>query len=184
MNKLGKDEIQKIVLGILLLLGVIYSYFDLLLGPLTKRAEQTQQSINALGPEIANAKAQIAKTKEMERDEVKTTLPMRQAQAMIPEGAPVAWFPTRITEFFKKQGIDKASTRMTGEALDKELPGFRKISWGVDLPKVDFVPLGQAVAALENEEPLLEISAVQIDASRDDVEMQHAFLTVNNLVKQ
>lgn len=184
MNKLGKEEIQKIVLGILLLIGVVYSYFDLLLGPLTKRAELTQVSINALGPEIENAKAQIAKTQQLEKDSVKNTLPMRQAEAMIPEGAPVAWFPTRMTEFFKKQGIDKAATRMTGEAVDKEMPGFRRISWGVDLPKVEFVPLGQAVAALENEEPLLEISALQIDASRDDVEMQHAFLTVNNIVKQ
>ncbi len=184
MNKLGKEEIQKIVLGSLLLLGVIYSYFDLLLGPLTKRAEQTQVSIKALGPEIENAKAQIAKTQQMEKEAPKSVLPMRQVEAMIPEGAPVAWFPTRITEFFKKQGIDKVSTRMVGEAVDKDLPGFRKIAWGIDLPKVEFVPFGQAVAALENEEPLLEISAVQIDSSRDDVEMQHVFLTVNNIVKQ
>ncbi len=28
---------------------------------------------------------------------------------------------------------------MTGEATDKELPGFRRITWGVDLPKVDYV---------------------------------------------
>lgn len=182
--KLGKEEIQKIVLGGLLMLGVIYSYFDLLLGPLTKRAEQTQQSINALGPEIANAKAQIAKSHQMEAESPAATLPMRQVESMIPEGAPVAWFPTHMTEFFKKQGIDKVSTRMTGEASDKELPGFRRIVWGVDLPKVDFVPFGQALAALENEEPLLEISAVQIDSSRDDVEMQHAFITLNNIVKQ
>jgi len=182
--KLGKEEIQKIVLGGLLMLGVIYSYFDLLLGPLTKRAEQTQQSINALGPEIANAKAQIATARQMEQDAPKATLPMRQVESMIPEGAPVAWFPTRMTEFFKKQGIDKVSTRMTGETVEKDMPGFRKIIWGVDLPKVEFVTFGQAVAALENDEPLLEISAMQIDSSRDDVEMQHAFLTVNNLVKQ
>ncbi|EDY19551.1 hypothetical protein CfE428DRAFT_2727 [Chthoniobacter flavus Ellin428] len=182
--KLDKEEIQKIVLGALLLIGVVYSYFDLLLGPLTKRAETTEIAVNALGPEIANAKGQIAKTQQLEKDTPSLLLPMRQAEAMIPEGAPVAWFPTRITEFFKKEGIDRASTRMTGESVEKELPGFRKISWGVDLPKVEFVNFGQAVAALENEEPLLEITALQIDASRDDVEAQHAFLTVNNLVKQ
>jgi hypothetical protein len=182
--KLGKEEIQKIVLGGLLLLGVVYSYFDLLLGPLMKRAEQTQQGVNALGPEIASAQAQIAKTQQMELDTPKATLPMRQAEAMIPEGSPVAWFPTRMADFFKKQGIDKAATRMTGEAVEKELPGFRRISWGVDLPKVEFVAYAEAIAALENEEPLMEITAMQIDASRDDVETQHAVLTVNNLVKQ
>jgi hypothetical protein len=54
----------------------------------------------------------------------------------------------------------------------------------VDLPKVEFVAYAEAIAALENEEPLMEITAMQIDASRDDVETQHAVLTVNNLVKQ
>jgi hypothetical protein len=182
--KLGKEEIQKIVLGVLLFFGLIYSYFDLLLGPLMKHAEITHKSAVALGPEIANDNAQVQKAKQMEKDSPGATLPMRQVEAMIPEGSPVAWFPTRMSDFFKKEGIDKVSTRMTGDALDKELPGFRRIAWGVDLPRVEFAQFGQAIAALENEEPLIEISAMQIDASRDDVEAQHSFLTVNNIVKK
>jgi hypothetical protein len=182
--KLGKDEIQKLVLGVLLLFGLVYSYFDMLLGPLVQRVETARKGVKALGPEIVSAKAQIEKSRQAELNAPNATMTMRQVEAMIPEGAPVAWFPTRMTEFFKKLGIDKASTRMTGEGPEKELPGFRRISWGLDLPKVEFVPFGRAIAALENEEPLLEISAMQIDTSRDDVETQHASLTVNNLVKQ
>lgn len=182
--KLGKDEIQKIVLGVLMLFGVLYSYFDLLLGPMVKRQNTTRQSIAALGPEIANAKAQIEKTRKLEENEANVTLTARQVEAMIPEGSPVAWFPTRMSEFFKKQGLEKTSTRMNGEMPDKELPGFRKLGWGVDLPKVEFVSFAKAIATLENEEPLLEISTLQIDASRDDVETQRALLTINNLIKQ
>jgi hypothetical protein len=182
--KLGKEEIQKIVLGVLLFFGLIYSYFDLLLGPLTKRADITQRSALTLVPQIANSNAQIQKAKDMERDSANATLIMRQVEAMIPEGSPVAWFPTRMSEFFKKQRIDRVSTRMTGDTVDKEIPGFRHIAWGVDLPKVDFDTFGKAVAALENDEPLLDITAIQVDASRDDVESQHVFLTVNNLVKK
>jgi hypothetical protein len=182
--KLDKEEIQKLVLGSLLFIGVVYSYFDLLLGPLTKRQELTAASVKALGPEIANAKAQIERAKVAEKDAANADLPMRQVMAMIPDGAPVAWFPTRMTDFFKKQGIEKSSTRMTGEGLEKELPGFRRISWGVDLPKVDFVPFARALAALENEEPLLEVSTLQIDAARDEIELQHVVLTLNNIVKQ
>jgi len=181
--KLGKEEIQKIVLGVLLFFGLIYSYFDLLLFPVLKRQETLRQSIVALGPEIETAKGQINKTNQMQRDTPKATLIMRQAEAMIPDGSPVAWFPTRLADFFKKQGIDKVSTRITSEGVDKELPVFRKISWGVDLPKVEFVGFAQAISILENEEPLLEIGAIQIDASREDAEAQHVFLTINNLVK-
>jgi len=182
--KLGKEEIQKVVLGVLLFFGLIYSYFDLLLGPLSKRQEATQASIAALGPEIAKAKEQIEKTRQLELNADAAMLTARQVDTMIPEGSPVAWFPTRMTEFFKKQGIDKALTRMNGEMPDKELPGFRKLVWGVDLPKVEFVNFAEAVAALENQEPLFEIGALQIDASREDVESQHALITLNNLVKQ
>lgn len=182
--KLGKDEIHKLFLGALLFFGVLYSYFDLLLGPLSKRQEATRQSIASLGPEIAKARAQIAKTQQLEQEAAAGMLITRQVDAMIPDGSPVAWFPTRMTEFFKKQGIDKALTRMNGELPEKDLPGFRKLIWGVDLPKVEFVLFAQALAALENEEPLLEIASMQIDASREDVEAQHALLTVSNLVKQ
>ena len=182
--KLGKEEIQKLVLGLMLLVGVVYSYFDLLLGPLVKHQAAARANIASLGPEIASAKAQIAKTKELEKsapDAVQTT---RQVEAMIPEGSPVAWFPTRIAEFFKKQGFDRTFTRMNSEVPDKDLSGFRRLTWSVDLPKVEFVPFAKAVALLENEEPLIEISNLQMDASREEVEMQHALLTVNNLIKQ
>jgi hypothetical protein len=182
--KLGKEEIQKIILGALLFMGVVYSYFNLLLGPLGKSQEAVAKSIEALGPEIAAAKAQIKKTRDMEKMAPAASTTMKQVAAMIPEGSPVAWFPPRIGDLFKKQGLDKSSTRLSTESIDKDLPGFRKLSWAVELPKAGFVPFATAVAALENEEPLLEINSMIIDTSREDVEMQHALLTVSNIVKQ
>ena len=49
---------------------------------------------------------------------------------------------------------------------------------------VEFSQFGTAVCALENQEPLLEIASLQIDASREDVEAQHALINVHNIVKQ
>lgn len=182
--KLGKEEIQKIFLSVLLFFGVVYSYFNLLLGPLTKQQETLQKSVTALGPEIAAARAQLQRTKELEAGAPQRMATARQVTSMMTEGSPVAWFPPRLAEFFKKQGLEKSSTRLQSEAVDKEMAGFRKLAWGIDLPKVGFVPFATAVAALENDEPLVEISTVQLDASREDVEMQHALLTLTNIVKQ
>jgi hypothetical protein len=182
--KLGREEIQKIILAGLIIFGVVYSYFNLLLGPLSARQDALQKSVTALGPEIATAKAQIQRTKEIEQSAPGKMATTKQVIATIPEGSPVAWFPPRVGDFFKKQGLDKSSTKLNAEIFDKEMVGFRRMSWGIDLPKVEFVPFATAVAALENEEPLLEINSLQLDASRDDVEMQHALLTVSNIVKQ
>jgi hypothetical protein len=101
---------------------------------------------------------------------------------MIPEGSPLAWFPPRVADYFKKQGIDKVGARPNSDAVDKELTTYRKLNWGVEIPRCDFMPFGAAVADLENGEPLLEIQALEIEVSRDEVGVQRANLTVNNLV--
>ena len=182
--KLGKEEIQKLVLGSLLLIGLVYVYFNMLLGPLAARQASTRQSIADLEPQIAAAQAQIQKTAGLEATAPKSAQTLAQVGAMIPEGSPVAWFPKRLADFFKSRGVDKAATRMNNEAEDKSLPGFRRISWSVDVPRVDFIPFAAAVAQLENDDPLVEISTVQIDTSREDVDSQHILMTLNNLVKQ
>jgi hypothetical protein len=182
--KLGKEELQKLFLGGLLVIGVVYSYFDLLLFPLKKAQRSAERSTTALGPEILAAQGQIKKTRDLEKSVAEKTIVLRQVDAMIPEGSPVAWFPTKIGDFFRRQGIEKATTKINSEAPEKELPGFRRLSWGIDLPKVAYGQFGGAIAALENEEPLLEIRTMQIDASRDDAETQRSTITVNNLVKQ
>jgi hypothetical protein len=182
--KLGKEEIQKIVLGGLMLIGIVYVYFTMLLGPLVQRQGLVRQSIIDLEPQIAAAHAQLKKTAASEAAAPAATRTLAQVSAMIPEGSPVAWFPTRLGDFFKKHGVEKAATRLNNEAPDKNLPGFRRLSWSVDLPRVDFIPFAAAIAKLENEEPLVEIGTMQVDTSRDDAESQHILITLNSLVKQ
>ena len=182
--KLGKEEIQKLVLGGLMLIGIIYVYFNMLLGPLVQRQALVKQSILDLDPQIAAAQVQIKRTASLETSAPKATETLAQVSSMIPEGSPVAWFPKRLGDFFKTRGVDRAATRMNTETEDKNFPGFRRISWSVDLPKVDFIPFASAIAQLENEEPLIEIGTFQVDTSRDDVDAQHVLMTINNLVKQ
>ena len=181
--KLGKEEIQKLALGLLLFVGVVYSYFAMLLLPELAKQASLRKNIAALGPEIATAKAQINKSKELEQTAAAKTQVIPQVHAMIPDGSPVAWFPPRMAEFFKRQGIDKASSKLIGDQPEK-LAGFRRLAWSIDLPKVEFGQLGAAICAMENEEPLMEITNVQIETSREDTETQHVVLTVHNMIKK
>jgi hypothetical protein len=182
--KFGKEEIQKIGLGLVLLIALIYGYSTMLLGPLQKRREAARKNIAALTPQIAAAKEQISRAKAIEESVALARVTVMQVDAMIPEGSPVAWFPPRVAEFFKARGIDKASIRLNNEFAEKEMTGFRRLSWGIDLPRIDFVAFAGALAQLENEEPLLEASSLQIDTNREDSESQRALLTLSNIVKQ
>ncbi len=181
--KLGKDQIQKIVLGGMTFCGVIYSYFAFLLGPLTAAREQAIKDTAELGPKVSAARAQISKTKGIEEKSPASLRLIDQVQAMIPQGAPIAWVPTKLADLFKRESVDRVSARMAGEAAEKELTGYGRYVWNVEVPRADFITFGRALSALENDEPLMEIHSLEIDAGRDDVQFQRASITLHNIVR-
>lgn len=176
--KLGKDEIQKIALSAMLLIGLLYCYFALLLGPLATNQAKAKREIAAMEPQIAEAKTQLNKTAQIERQAPESRALLASLKGRFPEGAPVAWFPPRMADFFKRQGIERSQTRFNAESAEKDLPGFRRLTWSVELPRVEFVSLGVALAALENEEPLLQVTSVDVEASKDEPQYQHATLSM------
>jgi hypothetical protein len=47
-----------------------------------------------------------------------------------------------------------------------------RYNWLIELPQADFASLGKAVAALENNEPLLAITRLSIKALAEDPQFQ------------
>jgi hypothetical protein len=129
-------------------------------------------------------RGRVRRAQEAEAAVPASRMVVQQVKAMIPEAAPVAWFPTHVSEHFKREGVDRAVTRLNSEQPEKDLPGFRRLFWGIELPSVDFFPFAEALADFENEEPLVEITNIQISASAEDVERQRIALNVRSLVTQ
>jgi hypothetical protein len=180
--RLEPEQLKKggIVLGSLIVL--LYVYFAFLLGPLQETGLKDSTGIETLGPQITDATVQMGKTADLEKHAPEATAYLTALRNSIPDGAPIAWFPPKMTQFFKRHGIEKSSTHMATEAPDST-PGFCRIVWSIDVPKVDFNTLGLAICALENEEPLMTVISIAIDATREDAQNQHVTLTVSTLVK-
>ena len=182
--KLGKEEIQKLCLGGLLLVALVYCYSQFLLTPLSKKQKVTAKAIDALQPKIEEAQQQLRLTQRLEAAAPEALARIQQITTMIPDGSPVAWFPPRVADIFRREGLEKAQTRMNAETPERELTGFRRMAWGVEVPKTAFVPFAQALADFENAEPLAEVVGLQIEAGRETLGTQRVILTVNNIVKQ
>lgn len=182
--KLEKDEIQRIFLGALLVIGVLYGYFNFLLGPLKNQQIATRKATAELEPQIAQARETIAKSESATQREPKARETMAQIEALIPEGAPVAWFPPRVSEIFSAAALEKTTTRNTNEVPDRNLPGFHRMQWSVELAKIDYAQFVQALSRFENEEPLAQINTITIEANQDDPQTQRAVLSVSNLLKK
>jgi hypothetical protein len=183
--KLGKEEIQKIFLSFLMLIGLLYCYFNMLLGPLNEDEIKAQKTISDLTPQIEGAKQLVKDVQQRETLAPAHAETLARMKSLIPEGSPIAWFPPGMVDFFNRHGIKKCIVHLGGEGSAKDLDGFKTISCSIDLPQVEMVPqLGTLIADFENEKPLMEIHSIHIEGSKDLVQFQSARLNVSTIIKQ
>jgi hypothetical protein len=172
--KLSKDQIKKILLCGVGFVVLVYVYFSFFLGPLNSSRDTALAQITELQDKVANSKNEMSKTAKLEKQAETATTRFAALKALSPEGAPIAWFPPRIKTFFASQQIDKATARLEGSSAYKEadLANWMRYNWVIDLPQADYSSLGQAVVSLENSEPLLSITRINIKALPEDPQFQ------------
>lgn len=186
-KKLTNDQIKKLGLSIAGLVGLIYVYFSFLLGPLQQTRAATLQKMEDFQRKIASAKPEMAKAAKLEAEAGSATARYDALKSLTPEGAPIAWFPPRIKTFFANQQIEKATAKMeaTTPFTEKELAGWTRYTWAIDIPQADYASLGAAVAQLENAEPLLAIRKISIKGLADAPQFQQVTLSAaTTLVKR
>ena len=183
-SKLTKDQIQKLGLSGIGLVVLIYVYFTFFLGPLNSSRDSMLATIADLQGKMSSSKNEMMKATNLEKQASSATARFAALKALSQEGAPIAWFPPRIKTFFASQQIDKATARLEGSALYKEpdLTSWMRYNWLIDLPQADFPTLGTAVAALENNEPLLSITKITIRALQDDPQFQQVSLSASTAI--
>jgi hypothetical protein len=179
--KISKDQFQKLFLSTVGFIVLIYVYFSFFLGPLNSSRDTTLAQIEDLQGKVANSKNELTKTAKLEKQAETATSQFAALKSLSPEGAPIAWFPPRIKTFFASQDIDKASARLESNSPYKEadLANWTRYAWVIELPQADFATLGKAVAALENGEPLLSITRINIKALSEDPQFQQVTLNAS-----
>lgn len=181
--KLNKDQQQKIALGVMLMFGVIYATNEFLLSPLAAERLGLSEEMTTAEPRIRDMKGQLARVRGLAEKGPAADKTLAQVNAMIPEGSPIAWFPPKIADFFKNNGVDKAVAKLNNESPEKELTGYRRLVWSIDIPNADFVSFASSLSKLENEEPLFEFSGFELQATRERVDTVRASVTVQNIIK-
>jgi hypothetical protein len=184
MNKLSKDQIQKIFLSSLLMLGLIYCYFTFLITPTSKTDATNLQAIEDLNGKLAQARTQELRSRNI-KDQARTAEEtLAQVNDMIPDGEPIAWFPPKMRDFLDRQNLKNASIHPSGFATAENGMGdFKSENWVIEIPQTGFTQLGIALAGLENEEKLLQITHIQISTQIDNPEKQRVTINATALEK-
>lgn len=184
-SNFSKDQIQKIVLSGIGLVALLYVYFNFFLGPLNKNRASMEVILTDLQTKLGSSKNELAKANNLERQAGNATTRYAAMQALAPEGAPIAWFPPRIKAFFSNQRIDKVVARLDSSTSVAKpgLEGWLSYSWLINVPQAEFSTFGNAIAELENAEPLLAINKITIHASSDQPQFQQIELVAANVIQ-
>ncbi len=178
-KKLSKDQIQKIALSTLGFVALIYCYFTYFLGPLNKSRATMTTSIADTQAKTSSSKTEMKKTANLELQAKEATSRYGALKATTAAGAPIAWFPPKMRNFFSVEGIDKAGVRLeaSGAYKQPELSDWVRDTWAIELPMSDYDALGRAIADLENTEPLLAVQKIVIHALSEEPQFQQVSLT-------
>jgi hypothetical protein len=186
LPKINQDQIKKMMLSGFGLVFLLYVYFSFFLGPLNRSRQAAQAAIVDIQHKIDTSKNEMAKTATLERQAKDMTAKLAALKALNPEGAPIAWFPPRVKAFFADQNIDKAMARLEGTTNFKEaeLSSWVKYDWLIELPQTDYASLGQAIAALENTEPLLWIKKLNIHITAQQPQFQQVAFAATTVIEK
>lgn len=186
LPKLSGDQIKKLVLSGMGFIFLLYAYFTFFLGPLNKSRADTEKSIAELQRKMDSSKSEIQKATNLERQAKDATARFAALKALNPEGAPIAWFPPRMKAFFADRHIDKAVARLESNSAFKEpeLAAWTKYNWLIELPQADYVSAGQALADLENSEPLLTIDKLSIHTITEQPQFQQIAIAATTVIEK
>jgi hypothetical protein len=182
--KFSKDQQQKIFLSGLLMAGLIYCYFTFLISPASQADTANGDKIAELDKKLADAQTAILRSRNIAQQARSAEETLAQVNDLIPEGSAIAWFPPRMRAYFDRQNLKDSVVRPVGEATNEPAMGdLKSRKWTIDIPQSGFNQLGIALAGLENDEKLLEITSLQINAQPENPEKQHVAMTVVTLIK-
>lgn len=149
--KLTKDQITQLVAGVFFGGLFIYGYLVYFWLPLGKKIEEKNNKVAAIEADIANAKAQKAKYKNLEAKLASLQLEKDAAQKKLPRERKFPDLIRTITDLSKKHNIVVTSISPAGSA---QVEYFLKVSYSLTVAG-NYHDVGRFLTALGVEERIL-----------------------------
>ena len=161
-----KEERQRLMLGGVLVVGVLYGYFGLLLSPIQlgithaeRTVEERNQQIASTSVELRTLREEIARSDrpilDTAADELLATVPKSH----------LASTPAVLSRILEQQSLAKRSARASMLAPFIGREDLICAGWEVNLEEAGPLQIGQATAALENEFSLSQMSEVSLETN-------------------
>ncbi len=178
---LNRDQISRMILGVLMLIVGLVAFQSLLLSPLALRTKSQQAQIEESEVKLREANGTITRVTNLKKALEASKARLDKLLENHPRSAPIAWFPPMIQSFFSRQELQRAAVTLINRDVER-MGGYQLLEWSVDFSQADFFRLGAALATLENTDRLLEIQEITISVRPDDPEFQAVSLRLASIL--
>lgn len=184
MAQLSKDQMQRLILGLLLLVVGGAMVQTMLLQPMKKDIEANINALPNLEKTISELKREVRTSEQIAQKAVQLAPIPEQVFKDIPTGAPITWFPPQMTRYLEGKGAKNVVIARGGISKpgDPSLAMYDQLTWNINISAISYLKLGELIAALETDYPLIQVSSININMNMSDPEFQVVTLTCTYLL--
>ncbi len=182
LDRLTPEQQKRMLIGVILVVVVVYLIHQMLVKPRVEELKSLDQQIALMQRNIKTANQMIRSANEAAAESAEKSrnyIALTNEEEM-PLRDPITWLPPRINRQLNSLGVEKPATAIS-ETGDANVPGlendFNTVKVSIDSGPVNFVTMGNALAALESREKLFEINSVSITGAGSDPDKQGFSLT-------
>jgi hypothetical protein len=161
-----KEERQRLMLGALLLIGVLYGYFGLLLSPIELGITHADRAITERNQQIASNGVELRALREeiarLDRPILDTTA--NELIATAPESH-LATTPSTLSRIFDQHRLPKPDARAAMLLPFAGREDLQRAVWELKLRQADALQAGEVIASLENEFVLGEMREIALETN-------------------
>jgi len=160
----GKQLIQAAVLLALVLFASLYSYIEFFVAPLARERETLLAKISTADTQFATGGSQLKKILAEEEAEKKNEGQDRLLERLMQTipAVPQVICPTLLSRLLTQHGVTGAKVFVTGFLPLKGIEGGLLQSWAFESPQTKPFAIGEAMADIENQLPMAQITDFQI----------------------
>ena len=166
---LTKDDQQKVVLAVLIMLFVAVASYYLVLGPGWKHLGNLHRDLAEVKSKVVEAQAMIQDQARIKRVAKEGLLKFEKLRQWIPDETDSSWVLKLVSDVAKTQQIRTLAIKpMPREEGEPEETGFFKTAKCRIEVKTDYHSLGKFVDQIEHKSPYYAIKEISVESSFDD----------------
>lgn len=178
--KIGKEKLERIILGIIGGIIIIVILMTLVFGPKLKRIKELRIRIHEERNKVIEAEDVVSRLTSIRLNIKKLKGGLKQYQLNMPEATP-DWLLGKLNALSSETGIDFDKIAPKGYL---EQVGFYLLQGLYIELKADYHRLGGFINKLENLSPFIRILDLGITGNKDDVNRHIVKLTVGVYVSE